>query len=150
AARSVAEIRRAHMLEGDLGRIVRNLRSPGSSVPAADTHPGDPEGAAPRTIVAVTPLPPPQIRPLRPMLAAPVTNIAEAFRILNGNLALEHKLDGARVQIHRDGATVRIFTRSLNEVTASLPEVVEAMVHLPARHAIFDGEVIAIDQNGRP
>jgi DNA ligase-1 len=147
AARPVAEIRRAHMLEGDLGRMVRNLRSPAASAtPAADSAFDDPQVATP----SPTPVAPPQNKPLRPMLAAPVANIAEAFRILEGNLALEHKLDGARVQIHRDGANVRIFSRRLNEVTASLPEVVEAMAHLPAHHAIFDGEVIAIDQSGRP
>ncbi len=141
AARPVAEIRRAHMLEGDLGRMVRILRSPGSTATAGTNEALVDEVGALRTTHPATSGASPQNKPLRPMLAAPVANITEAFRILDGSLALEHKLDGARVQIHRDGANVRIFSRRLNEVTASLPGVVEAMARLPARHAIFDGEV---------
>jgi DNA ligase-1 len=87
-------------------------------------------------------------RPLRPMLATGTPNIVEAFRILDGRLALEHKLDGARVQIHC-GSEVRIFSRRLNEVTPSLPEVVEMMAALGSRHAIFDGEAVAVDADGR-
>lgn len=83
------------------------------------------------------------------MLAAPVANIAEAFRILAGHLALEHKLDGARVQIHHDGTRVRIFSRRLNDITPSLPEVVEMIAGLGSRRFILDGEVIAVDGEGR-
>ena len=63
--------------------------------------------------------------------------------------ALEHKLDGARVQIHHaENGSVRIFSRRLNEITESIPEVVEIVNRIGARHAIFDGEVIAIDAKG--
>lgn len=89
-------------------------------------------------------------RPMRPMLAAPVQNVAEAFRILGDRIALEQKLDGARVQIHCTPGAVRIFSRRLNEITASLPEVVEAAGRLGNRHAVLDGEVIAVDPSGRP
>jgi DNA ligase-1 len=84
------------------------------------------------------------------MLAQPAPNVAEAWRMLGERLALEHKIDGARVQIHCTGADVRIFSRALNEITGSLPEVVELMQRLGSRRAIFDGEVIAIDPEGRP
>jgi DNA ligase-1 len=83
------------------------------------------------------------------MLAAPAANIGEAFRILGARFAIEHKLDGARVQIHCTPAGVRIFSRRLNELTPSLPEVAEAMAPLTPRLAIFDGEVIATDVHGR-
>ncbi len=84
------------------------------------------------------------------MLAQPAANVAEALRMLGDRIALEHKLDGARVQIHCTGADVRIFSRALNDITASLPEVVELARGLGSRPAIFDGEVIAIDAGGRP
>ena len=126
AGRPVSEVRRAHMLEGDVGRVVRGLRSP----------------SAPASTLA-------RFKPLRPMLAAPVANIAEAFRILGDRFALEHKLDGARVQIHRIGSDVRIFSRRLNEITSSLPEVIEMMGRLGPKRAILDGEVVAVDASGR-
>jgi DNA ligase-1 len=143
ASRPVAEVRRAHMLAGDVGRVVHAMRTTtgaasGPEAAAADASPvrASAGAAAPR--------------PLKPMLAQPAPNVAEAFRMLGNRLALEHKLDGARVQIHCTGAGVHIFSRALNEVTASLPEVVEAAGRLGARRAIFDGEVIAIDTDGRP
>jgi len=83
------------------------------------------------------------------MLAAAAPTIAEAFRILDGQLALEHKLDGARVQIHCLANGVRIFSRRLNEITPSLPEVTELMTPLAQRRAIFDGEAVAVDAAGR-
>ncbi|HVB82169.1 MAG TPA: ATP-dependent DNA ligase, partial [Candidatus Binataceae bacterium] len=89
-------------------------------------------------------------RALRPMLAQPAAAVADAFAILGPRFALEHKLDGARVQIHHAPGGVRIFSRRLNEVTPSLPEVAEAAARLGERHAILDGEVIAVDPAGRP
>ncbi|MGH7987618.1 MAG: ATP-dependent DNA ligase, partial [Candidatus Binataceae bacterium] len=89
------------------------------------------------------------MRPLKPMLAAPATNVAEAARLLGARFAVEHKLDGARVQIHCRGGEVRIFSRRLNEITPSLPEIVELMAPLGERDAIFDGEVIAVDASGQ-
>jgi DNA ligase-1 len=147
ANRPPAEIRRAHMLEGDLGRVVRMLRaSPPDPGVAGERANAVPATDAATTVVESTPAA--RIKPMRPMLAAPAPNIAEAFRILGGDIALEHKLDGARVQIHCMGAEVRIFSRRLNEITPSLPEVTEMMAGLNGRRAIIDGEVIAIDASG--
>jgi DNA ligase 1 len=134
-ARPVTEVRRIHMLEADLGRVVRIIRSPdGEKSVAGESSPG--------TRAA---------KPLKPMLAFPVPDIAEAFATLGPELSLEHKLDGARVQIHHaaDGG-VRIFSRRLNEITESIPDVVEIVNRIGARHAILDGEVIGVDASGRP
>lgn len=145
ATRPVAEVRRINMVEGDVGRTLVRLTGLGDGpplAPAAETVRSDggdralPAGDAPR--------------PLKPMLAQPAANVADAFRILSGPFALEHKLDGARVQIHSGPFGVRIWSRRLNEITRSLPEVVEAIGRLEKRRAIFDGEVIAIDPGGRP
>ena len=145
AARPVAEVRRINMVEGDAGRTLMRLTEPGDGSPLAPATAtvradgGDralQSGAAPR--------------PLKPMLAQPAANVADAFRMLGGSLVLEHKLDGARVQIHSGPFGVRIWSRRLNEITPSLPEVVEAIGRLEKRRAILDGEVIAIDPDGRP
>ncbi len=87
--------------------------------------------------------------PLRPMLAQPAEDIDSAMATL-GEAALDYKLDGARVQIHRVGSDVRIFSRALNDVTDSLPDVVEAALELPAEEFIVDGEVIALREDNRP
>ena len=88
-------------------------------------------------------------RPLRPMLAKPAASVAEALAQL-GEAAFELKLDGARVQVHRDGQDVAVFTRSLDEITGRVPEVVGAALALPARSLVLDGEVIALGPGGRP
>ncbi len=87
--------------------------------------------------------------PVRPMLASPAEHMGEALESL-GEAALEYKLDGARVQIHRVGRDVRIFSRQLNDVTASLPDVVATTLAWPANELIVDGEVIALRDDGRP
>jgi DNA ligase-1 len=90
-------------------------------------------------------------RPLKPMLAQTAGDMAEAFDRLNGQLALEYKLDGARVQIHRSGDTVRIYSRNLAEVTGSLPDVAARIrACLAADEAIVEGEAVAVDAEGRP
>ncbi|MGW5362077.1 ATP-dependent DNA ligase [Actinopolymorpha pittospori] len=89
-------------------------------------------------------------RPLRPMLASPAPDIAEALSKIAGAAALEWKLDGIRVQVHRSGDTIRVFTRTLDEVTDRLPEVVEAVQALPVTSIVLDGEVIALDDAERP
>jgi DNA ligase-1 len=134
-ARPVTEVRRIHMLEADLGRVVRMIRSPGAEKSAAAGS-----ATSPRAV-----------KPLKPMLAFPVADVAEAFATLGPELSFEHKLDGARVQIHHaaDG-DVRIFSRRLNEITESIPDVVELVNRIGARHAILDGEVIGVDASGRP
>ena len=87
--------------------------------------------------------------PVRPMLAQPAEDIDDALATL-GEAALEFKLDGARVQVHRVGRDVKIFTRRLNDVTDSLPDVADAVRALPAQSLILDGEVLALRPDGRP
>lgn len=89
-------------------------------------------------------------RPVSPMLAQTATGVAEALDKLGGEAALETKLDGARVQIHRAGNSVAIYTRTLDDVTARLPEVVDAVLALPVTDLIADAEAIALRPDGRP
>jgi DNA ligase-1 len=89
-------------------------------------------------------------RPVGPMLAQTAADVGEALQKLGGEGVFEAKLDGARVQIHRAGDQVTVYTRSLDDVTARLPEVVEATLALPVRELIADGEAIALRPDGRP
>jgi DNA ligase-1 len=124
-------VRRANMFLGDLGEVALLALSEGQDG-LGQTHPQ-------------------LFRPLKPMLAQPAQDLAEAFGYHRGEVALEYKLDGARVQIHKDGSYVKIFTRSLAQVTSSLPEVAnEVRSQTQADQAILEGEVIAIDAGGRP
>jgi DNA ligase-1 len=88
-------------------------------------------------------------RPLAPMLAQTAATVADALTAVCP-AAVEWKLDGIRVQVHRTGDDVAIFTRSLDEVTGRLPEVVEAVRALPVDSIVLDGEVLALDETGRP
>ncbi|MFD0403460.1 ATP-dependent DNA ligase [Kitasatospora sp. NPDC127121] len=88
-------------------------------------------------------------RAVRPMLAASAPDVASALE-RTGPAALEWKLDGVRVQVHRDGAEVAVFTRGLDDITARVPEVAEAALALPLRSAVLDGEAIALGPDGRP
>jgi len=88
-------------------------------------------------------------RPVQPMLAQPAADLDEALT-RHGTLALEYKLDGARVQVHKAGDVVRVFTRGLNEVTTAVPELVERVRTLPARTLVLDGEVLALKPDGTP
>jgi DNA ligase 1 len=88
-------------------------------------------------------------RPVLPMLAQPATDMADAMARL-GAAVLDWKLDGARVQVHRRRDEVRVYTRRLNDVTESVPELVELARTLPAAELILDGEVIALREGGRP
>jgi DNA ligase 1 len=89
------------------------------------------------------------LSPVKPMLAQPAADMDEAMVTL-GRAALEYKLDGARVQVHKRGNVVRIFSRQLNDVTASLPEITEAAGSWAAQQLILDGEAIALQADGRP
>lgn len=90
-------------------------------------------------------------RPVRPMLAASAPDVAAAWEQVGDKGAfVDGKLDGIRVQAHRDGDEVRLFTRSLDEITERLPEVVEVVSALPAERLVLDGEAIALDADGRP
>jgi DNA ligase-1 len=88
-------------------------------------------------------------QPLQPMLAQTADDVSEAIDDL-GEAALEYKLDGARIQVHKSGDDVVVFSRALNEVTPAVPEVVEAVRAIPARELILDGEVISLKPDGRP
>jgi DNA ligase-1 len=89
------------------------------------------------------------MQPVQPMLAQPAADAESALGQL-GEALLEWKLDGARVQVHKSGDEVRVFTRSLNDVTAAVPEVVAAARAAPARSLILDGEAIALRPDGKP
>ncbi|WP_311197807.1 RNA ligase family protein [Ornithinimicrobium sp. INDO-MA30-4] len=95
-------------------------------------------------------------RPLRPMLAAAAPSAAEAIEALQpqgGDVAVEAKLDGIRIQAHvdhREDTVVRLFTRTLDDITDRLPEVVDTLAALPLEQAVFDGEVIAQRADGSP
>lgn len=88
-------------------------------------------------------------RPLQPMLAQPAETVADTVAAL-GEAAFDYKLDGARVQVHRLGDDVRVYSRALNEVTAAVPELVVAVRALPARELVLDGEAIVLRPDGRP
>ena len=126
---AAAAVRRAAMLAGDLGAVARRAADQGES------------GLAGFMLQI--------FRPLQPMLAQPGEDLQAAMARL-GEAALEWKLDGARVQVHREGDQVRVFTRTLNEVTDAVPEVVEAALALPVERAVLDGEVVALREDGRP
>ncbi|MFQ6171372.1 ATP-dependent DNA ligase [Oryzobacter sp. R7] len=90
-------------------------------------------------------------RPLRPMLAGSAKTTDEALASVgDGPLLVDGKLDGIRVQVHRRDGDVTVFTRSLDEVTERLPEVVEAVAALPGGDLVLDGEAIVIEEDGRP
>ena len=90
------------------------------------------------------------LSPVAPMLAQTAADPADALRQLGGEAAFEWKLDGARIQVHKAGGTVRVYTRNLNEVGTAIPEVVELVSALPSQDVILDGEAIALDATGRP
>jgi DNA ligase 1 len=129
AAVPVGEIRRALMVSGSLGAVAR----------AALT-----EGRAALAAMAVR-----LFRPLKPMLAQTAEDPAEALAQL-GEAGFEYKLDGARIQLHKAGSEVRVFTRHLNDVTAAVPEIAEAVRDLKAPSLILDGETLAFEEDGRP
>jgi DNA ligase-1 len=122
-------VRRAVMLRGDVGPVAEVALTAGAPGLAAFG-------------LAVG-------RPIQPMLAqtgASVGAVLERF----GRAAVEWKLDGVRVQVHRDGNEVRVFTRTLDDVTGRVPEVVELALSLPVTSVVLDGEAIALSGNARP
>ena len=89
-------------------------------------------------------------RPVQPMLASPGSSLDAALADLGTDVTVEFKLDGARIQVHRDGEDVRVWTRSLREITGAVPELVERIRALPCSSAVLDGETLALDDDGRP
>jgi DNA ligase-1 len=124
------ELRRAVMNAGSLGAVVAALAEGGEAVLARFT---------------LTPL-----IPVEPMLAATAGELEAALVDLGGEAAAEHKLDGVRIQLHRLGDEVRVFTRSLRDVTAGSPELVALARSFPAERFILDGELVWLDDAGAP
>ena len=89
-------------------------------------------------------------RPVRPMLASPGSSLDAALAVLGADVTVEFKLDGARIQVHRNGDDVRVWTRTLREVTDGVPELVDRVRALPCETAVLDGETLALDDDGRP
>ncbi len=89
-------------------------------------------------------------RPIRPMLASPAQSLAAAWMGFGGDVSVEYKLDGARIQVHRRGDEVHIFTRTLREITDSVPELVELILGFPCISVVLDGETLALTDSGRP
>ena len=125
----VDTVRRAVMLDGDLGRVATLAVT---------------EGEAGLAAVGLR-----LMRPVLPMLAATAPDVRSAVEGC-GLSSVEWKLDGARVQAHRDGDEVRVFTRNLNEVTGRLPGVVQVVRSLPADRLVLDGEVLGVGDSERP
>jgi DNA ligase 1 len=125
-----ADVRRAMMYAGDIGAVARVAREEGSA------------GLSKFRLEVLS--------PIAPMLAQTAADPADALRQLGGEAAFEWKMDGARIQAHKAGDTVRIYTRNLNEVREAIPEIAERVAALPARDLILDGEAIALDEDGRP
>jgi DNA ligase-1 len=123
------DIRRAAMLGGELGAVA---------------HAALTEGRAGLSRFRLT-----TFRPVQPMLASPANSLEEVFDRL-GEAELEYKLDGARVQLHKRGDEVRVYSRLMNDVTVAVPELVETARRLPATELILDGEVIALRPDGTP
>jgi DNA ligase 1 len=88
-------------------------------------------------------------RPVQPMLAQTAEDVNEALHEL-GEAAFEYKFDGARVQVHKADDQVAVYSRGMNEVSAAVPEIVDAVRSMPARELILDGEVLSLDAEGRP
>jgi len=124
-----ADVRRAAMYAGNLGELARAALE---------------DGAAGLSRFSLR-----LLSPVAPMLASPAGDAAEALGRM-GEAAFEYKLDGARLQVHRAGDEVRVFTRQLQDVTGRVPEVVEWARQLPVREAVVEGEALALRPDGRP
>ncbi|WP_106849398.1 ATP-dependent DNA ligase [Blastococcus sp. Marseille-P5729] len=123
-----AAVRRAVMLSGSLaGTVVLAMQ--------------DPEAIAAVGLQVGT--------AIQPMLASPGASVDDAVHAL-GLASVEHKLDGARIQVHRDGDRVSVYTRSLADVTARVPEIVDIALGLDCRQAVLDGETLMLDEDGAP
>lgn len=129
SGRPPASVRRAAMLSGDLGETaLLALTATADELDAVGLVVG---------------------RPVLPMLAATAASASAALET-TGEASVEFKLDGARIQVHRHDDDVRVFTRTLADITARVPEVVEVVRRMPAHSLILDGETLALDEDGAP
>ncbi len=124
-----ARVRRATMLAGDIGVVARTAIVEGDE-------------ALSRFILQ-------PFKPVQPMLADSAVDVADALENL-GEASFEHKLDGARIQAHKVGDEVRVFSRNLRDVTIAVPEVVTVVRAMPARELVLDGEAIVFRPDGTP
>jgi len=122
-------LRRSLMFSGSIGEVARTAIEEGAS--------------------GLSRFQPKLFHPISPMLASPVEGEDEAMDRL-GEAGWEYKIDGARIQVHKDGEEIRIFTRHLKEVTERVPEIIHLARQFPADKAIFEGEAIALRDDGRP
>ena len=128
-----ATIRRANQVSGDVGEVARVALQEGA------------RGVEPLCVALRVGV------PLKPMLAQGAVDVPDTFAKMRGAFALEFKFDGARVQIHKRGDEVRLFSRQLSDLTASLPEIADAARReIHAHDAILEGEVIALTDAGKP
>jgi DNA ligase-1 len=130
-----AEVRRAHLLGGSLPAVAQ----------AALAAAGDDGGA----LAALRSFGLEPGRPLQPMLASSAPTVADALAKLPA-AALEWKIDGIRIQVHRRGDAISVFTRTLDDITTRVPEITEAVLALSARELVLDGEAVALFPDGRP
>ncbi|REJ05199.1 ATP-dependent DNA ligase [Microbacterium bovistercoris] len=129
SGRAAASVRRAAMLSGDLGETaVIALTGTEDDLDAVGLRVG---------------------RPVLPMLAATAATPTAALEI-TGRASVEYKLDGARIQVHRHGDEVGVYTRSLADITHRVPEIVEVVRGLPGHDLILDGETLSLDEDGGP
>ncbi len=137
------EVRRAHQLGGSLPEVAQ---IDGDSV-GDGTDGGDP--AVRRALMALRSFTLRVGRPVRPMLAASAPDIATALGRISP-AAAEWKIDGIRIQVHRVGGQVAVFTRTLEDITARVPEIAEAALSLEVGSVVLDGEAVALAPDGRP
>src|SRR6202042_19441 len=130
AGLSIATVRRAAMYSKSLGAVAATALQEG------------PEALAKFQLELFS--------PVSPMLAQTAVDVAEALQEIHGAAAFEWKMDGARIQVHKLGDEVRIYTRSLNEITPAIPEIAELARSFAEHTVVLDGEAIAFDASGRP
>ncbi len=126
---TAADIRRAVMLTGDVAAVAERAMAEGI------------DGVRRFSLQL--------FRPVQPMLADTAEDVDDAIQRM-GVAALEYKLDGVRVQVHKDAEEVRVFTRHLKDVTENVPEIVQRVREMSARQLVLDGEVLALRSDGRP
>jgi DNA ligase-1 len=156
-----AEVRRAHLLAGSLPLVAQAALTAAwatapaaaqaaAAIPAAEPIPAtEPEPDSGAALTALRAFGLKVGRPLRPMLASSAATVADAFARLSPAV-VEWKIDGIRIQVHRTGTDVAVFTRTLDDITVRVPEITEAVLALDVRAAVFDGEAVALAPDGRP
>jgi DNA ligase-1 len=152
------EVRRAHQLGGSLPEVAEAAlggagRDGEAATAAADQEPAEDDAdqarGAEQALAALRGFTLRVGRPARPMLAASAPDVAAALAKISP-AAAEWKIDGIRIQVHRAGDEVAVFTRTLDDITARVPEIVEAALSLPVTAAVLDGEAVALAPDGRP